>query len=46
MINCVVVFGGESCEHDISIVTGGQVVNKLDEYLSNGCQKGVVNFNK
>lgn len=33
MINCVVVFGGKSCEHDISIVTGGQVISKLDEYL-------------
>jgi len=35
MINSVVIFGGESCEHDISIVTGGQVINKLDAYLYN-----------
>lgn len=35
MINCVVVFGGENCEHDISVVTGGQVIRNLDEYLYN-----------
>lgn len=35
MINCVVVFGGESCEHDVSIVTGVQVISKLNAYLYN-----------
>ena len=35
MINCVVVFGGDSCEHDISIVTGCQTISKLNEYLYN-----------
>lgn len=35
MINCVVIFGGESCEHDISIVTGLQVFVKLDKSIYN-----------
>jgi len=32
MNNIVVVFGGVSCEHDISIITGIQVVNNLVGY--------------
>ena len=31
MINVSVVFGGVSCEHDISILTGIQVINNLDK---------------
>lgn len=30
MKNIMVFFGGKSCEHDISIITGIQVVNSLD----------------
>lgn len=28
-------FGGESCEHDISIITGLQLISKVNEYLYN-----------
>ena len=35
MINIAVFFGGESCEHDISIITGLQFISKLNEYLYN-----------
>lgn len=28
-----VVFGGESCEHDVSIITGVQLINKFNNYL-------------
>ncbi len=31
MLNVAVIFGGVSCEHDISIITGVQVVNNLDD---------------
>lgn len=34
-MNIVVIFGGESCEHDISIITGEQLINKCNEYLYN-----------
>ncbi|MDD4816105.1 MAG: D-alanine--D-alanine ligase [Clostridia bacterium] len=30
MKNIIVFFGGKSCEHDISIITGVQVINSLD----------------
>ena len=30
MLNVAVIFGGKACEHDISIITGVQVVNNLD----------------
>ena len=32
MLNIAVIFGGVSCEHDISIITGIQVINNLDKY--------------
>ena len=35
MINLMVVFGGQSCEHDISIITGVQLINNCNEYLYN-----------
>lgn len=35
MINLAVFFGGESCEHDISIITGVQLINNCNEYLYN-----------
>lgn len=35
MINLAVFFGGESCEHDISIITGLQLISKVNEYLYN-----------
>lgn len=35
MINVAVFFGGESCEHDISIITGLQLISKINEYLYN-----------
>lgn len=35
MINVGVFFGGESCEHDISIITGVQLMSKVNEYLYN-----------
>ena len=35
VMNIAVIFGGESCEHDISIMTGVQLLNKLNEYLYN-----------
>lgn len=34
-MNIAVIFGGESCEHDISIITGVQLINKINEYLYN-----------
>lgn len=34
-MNVGVIFGGESCEHDISIVTGEQLIDNLNEYLYN-----------
>jgi len=34
-MNIAVIFGGESCEHDISIITGEQLIDNLDEYLYN-----------
>lgn len=35
MINLGVIFGGESCEHDISIITGLQLISKVNEFLYN-----------
>lgn len=35
MKNIAVIFGGESCEHDISIITGEQLISKFDELLYN-----------
>lgn len=35
MKNIAVIFGGVSCEHDISIITGLQVINFLDDELFN-----------
>jgi D-alanine-D-alanine ligase len=32
-MNIAVIFGGESCEHDISIITGEQLISKANEYL-------------
>lgn len=34
-MNIAVIFGGESCEHDISIITGEQLIDKCSEYLYN-----------
>lgn len=34
-MNIGVIFGGESCEHDISIITGEQLINNCNEYLYN-----------
>lgn len=34
-MNIGVIFGGESCEHDISIITGEQLISKCNEYLYN-----------
>ena len=34
-MNIAVIFGGESCEHDISVITGIQLINNLNEYLYN-----------
>ncbi|MBR4745361.1 MAG: hypothetical protein IK070_01465 [Clostridia bacterium] len=33
--NIIVLFGGVSTEHDISIITGVQTLNNIDEYLFN-----------
>lgn len=33
--NILLIFGGKSCEHDISIISALQVANNLDEYLYN-----------
>ncbi len=33
--NILVIFGGKSCEHDISIISAMQVVKSMDEYLYN-----------
>lgn len=35
MINLAVVFGGESCEHDISVITGLQLISKVNRYIYN-----------
>jgi D-alanine-D-alanine ligase len=35
MINVAVVFGGESCEHDVSIITGVQFMNNCDRLKYN-----------
>ncbi len=35
MVNVAVFFGGESCEHDISVITGVQLISKINEYLYN-----------
>lgn len=32
-MNIGVIFGGESCEHDISVITGLQLIDNIDEYL-------------
>lgn len=32
-MNVAVIFGGESCEHDISIITGEQLISACDEFL-------------
>ena len=32
-MNVAVIFGGESCEHDISIITGMQLIKNANEYL-------------
>ncbi|MBQ7351593.1 MAG: D-alanine--D-alanine ligase [Clostridia bacterium] len=34
-MNIAVIFGGESCEHDISILTGVQLMLHCDEYIYN-----------
>lgn len=34
-MNIAVIFGGESCEHDVSIITGVQLIKNIDEYLYN-----------
>lgn len=34
-MNVAVVFGGESCEHDISIITGVQLMKNMNNYLYN-----------
>ena len=34
-MNVAVFFGGESCEHDISVITGVQLINNCNEYLYN-----------
>lgn len=34
-MNLVVIFGGESCEHDISIMTGVQLIENCNEYIYN-----------
>ena len=34
-MNLVVIFGGESCEHDISIITGAQLISKCNSSLYN-----------
>lgn len=34
-MNIAVIFGGESCEHDISIITGVQLINNMNNYLYN-----------
>ena len=31
MKNILVFFGGESCEHDVSVITGVMAVNSLDK---------------
>ncbi len=33
--NLILIFGGKSCEHDISIISAMQVIKNLDEYLYN-----------
>ena len=34
-MNVAIIFGGESCEHDISIITGIQLIKNMNEYLYN-----------
>ena len=34
-VNIAVFFGGESCEHDISIITGGQFIANCDSNVYN-----------
>ena len=34
-MNIGVIFGGENCEHDISVITGLQLIGNIDEYLYN-----------
>ncbi len=34
-MNVAVIFGGESCEHDISIITGVQLIGNMNNYLYN-----------
>lgn len=34
-MNIVVLFGGESCEHDISIITGVQLLNNINKDIYN-----------
>ena len=34
-MNIAVIFGGESCEHDISIITGVQLISNMNNYLYN-----------
>lgn len=34
-MNIAVIFGGESCEHDISIITGEQLISKIDKTVNN-----------
>jgi len=50
-MNIAVIFGGESCEHDISVITGVQLINNINEYLYNVIpiyidKKGVWNTGK
>ena len=33
--NICLIFGGKSCEHDISIISALQTIKNLDEYLYN-----------
>lgn len=35
MKNVVVIFGGESCEHDVSVITGVMALNAVDKTLYN-----------
>ena len=35
MINLMVVFGGQSCEHDISVITGVQLINNCNKNIYN-----------
>ena len=35
MKNVIVIFGGESCEHDVSVITGVMALNAIDKKLYN-----------